>query len=173
MSGEEERVLLFVTSNENKVRELEARLARFGYSIEQADIGYPEIQADTLDEVAAHGLHMLSASGERNVIIEDSGLFIDALDGFPGVFSAYVFDTLGNKGILRLLRKEKDRRARFVTVIGMLLDGQEHYVRGVCEGSIALEPCGKGGFGYDPIFIPDGERRTFGEMSREEKNAFS
>jgi len=168
-------ILRFITGNENKVRELRASLEPLGFDVIQADAGYSEIQSDSLDDVVRHGLEDLRARGEDNIIIEDSGLFIDDLGGFPGVYSAYVFDTLGNKGILKLLRSadDIDRGASFKTTLGLLQGGEVLLFHGICNGRIAREMRGEGGFGYDPIFMPEGGDRAFGEMSREEKNTFS
>ena len=105
-------------------------------------------------------------------IIDDSGLEVDALRGFPGVYSAYVYKTLGCAGILRLLT-DGDRAARFRCVIGLADGTGTRSLTGICEGSIASAERGKEGFGYDPIFLPRGSGRTFAEMSTAEKNALS
>ncbi|MDG6220976.1 MAG: RdgB/HAM1 family non-canonical purine NTP pyrophosphatase [Candidatus Thermoplasmatota archaeon] len=174
-------MLRFVTSNKSKAEELGEKLAPLGYSVMQVDLGYPEIQTDCLEKVVEYGLEDLRKRREDDIIIEDSGLFIDALGGFPGIYSADVFKTLGNRGVLKLMEGESNRHARFRTVIGVLMDGQKLFAHGSCQGSIASLPRGEGGFGYDPIFIPDGQTgggqegvgRTFGEMSGEEKNEYS
>jgi XTP/dITP diphosphohydrolase len=107
-------------------------------------------------------------------IIEDSGLFIDPLGGFPGVYSSYILKTLGNPGILRLLGDRKDRDAVFRSCFGHFSTHRgPALIKGECKGRIAFEQRGKEGFGFDPIFIPDGEERTFAEMSVEEKNSIS
>jgi len=108
------------------------------------------------------------------VVIDDSGLFVDCLKGFPGVYSSYVFGTLGCGGILRLMNDVKERGAHFECCIGCILESGESFV--VCEkaeGRIGLEEKGTGGFGFDPIFIPEGGTRTFAEMTIEEKNPIS
>jgi XTP/dITP diphosphohydrolase len=111
---------------------------------------------------------------EEPFIKDDSGLFIDALKGFPGVYSSYVQKSIGNEGILRLMDGVENRAAYFRTVIGLFIPEKGiSLFSGECRGSISSEIRGKQGFGYDPIFIPDGEDRTFAEMSLEEKNNIS
>ncbi len=132
-----------------------------------------EIQADTLEEVVKHCLAELRAKRTDDVIIDDSGLFIDALGGFPGVYSSYVYRTLGCRGILRLLSGSEDRKASFVCIVGCIAGGADIVVSGMVEGSIGFEERGDRGFGFDPIFIPKGYERTFAEMTVEEKNPIS
>lgn len=179
--------LMFVTSNTNKVKEVQAALRAAGLDIpvEQRNMGYPEPQVDTLEEVVAFGLADVRARlpGGRvaiPVMIEDSGLFVHKLNGFPGVFSSYVFRTIGCAGVLRLMEQvpRAQRGASFKSVVGLLVPGREGPVhfRGECRGALAHDMAGKGGFGYDPIFVPrEGNRagRTFAEMSRDEKNSVS
>ena len=167
--------LKFITSNRGKFSEVSEILARHGIEVMQENIPCPEIQADTLEEVVSFCLDWL---GDKEVyLIDDSGLFIDELGGFPGVYSSYVFKTLGNEGILRLMSgvPEDKRTAHFETVFGIGgASGKKLLFSGVCDGRISSEIMGAGGFGYDPIFIPAaGDGRTFGEMSRDEKNTLS
>ncbi len=121
---------------------------------------YREVQASSLEEVVREALEEIPGD---NFFIEDAGLFVDALSGFPGVYSAYVFKTLGNAGILKLLRGEENRRARFRSVVGLKLGGEVKLFTGEVLGSIAEEARGEAGFGYDPIFIPEGSTKTFAE----------
>jgi XTP/dITP diphosphohydrolase len=107
-------------------------------------------------------------------VLEDSGLFIEALNGFPGVYSAYVFQTIGQMGILRLMEGKRDRDARFESRIALSLpDGNVELVSGTCTGTIPQTMRGSEGFGFDPVFIPEGDYRTFAEMSIEEKEVHS
>jgi XTP/dITP diphosphohydrolase len=105
-------------------------------------------------------------------MIDDSGLFINALKGFPGVYSAYGQKTVGNKGILKLMDGVEDRTAVFKCCIGCMIGEERIIVTGTCHGYILFEEKGDGGFGYDPIFTPDGDR-SFAEIPVEEKNAIS
>lgn len=165
--------LTFATGNPGKIREARARLAPLGHEVEQWDRGYPELQADTLQAVAAFGLEHVEGRIDPPFLLEDAGLFVDALDGFPGVYSSYVFETLGWDGILTLLTGKEDRSARFKAIVGFH-DGEQHrFFEGVVEGTIAKEGRGEQGFGFDPIFVPEDHGRTFGQMSLEEKGKLS
>lgn len=158
-----------VTGNSGKAGEVKAALK--GVKIEVVNPGYPEIQADTLEEVVEFGIEWLKNKIETPFILDDSGLFIHALCGFPGVYSSYVFRTIGNSGVLKLL-ENREREATFATVLGYY-DGEAHIIRGECNGSIAMEERGSNGFGFDPIFIPKGSEKTFAEMDVDEKNRIS
>ena len=108
------------------------------------------------------------------ILVEDSGIFIESLDGFPGPYSSYVERKIGLGGILNLLRKEGNRRAEYRAVAAISLEGETISAKGVCSGTISEEILGGMGFGYDPIFIPDdGDGRTCGELSPVEKSAIS
>ncbi len=158
-----------ITHNVHKFEEMKKVIP----SLEMVNMEYPEIQADTLEDVIEFSLNDLAGKIEGNFIIDDSGLFIHSLNDFPGVYSAYVFKTLGNRGILRLMEGMEDRSATFKTVIGLRIEGQNFKFVGLCHGRIATEERGTNGFGYDPIFIPEGYERTFAEMSTQEKNKVS
>lgn len=162
-----------MTSNDAKFREVSRALKERGIEVEQLRVTYPEVQADTLKEVVLWALEWLKPHYGDDLLVDDSGLFIRSLRGFPGVYSSYVYRTIGCRGVLKLLRDEVDRQAAFEACFG-LLRGQEALIfEGRCRGAIAREERGSGGFGFDPIFIPEGYSRTFAEMSLEEKNAVS
>jgi Xanthosine triphosphate pyrophosphatase len=135
-------------------------------------VSYDEVQSSDLEEVVAKGMKEIKSRGIEDFIIDDSGLFVDSLAGFPGVWSAYVQKTISNKGILKLMAGESDRNARFKCCIGCNINGEDIVVTGVCEGSILQEERGSGGFGFDPIFTHDGER-SFAEIPIGEKNEVS
>jgi len=145
-----------------------------GYEIEHVKAEYPEVQADTLEDTIVPGLEWLMARHRRPMFIDDSGLFVDALKGFPGVYSSYVFRTVGCDGILRLMEGVEDRRARFEGCIGYMAPDAEPFVaKGVALGSISQAMAGTGGFGYDPIFVPEGPTRTYAQLDVSEKNTMS
>lgn len=166
----QEEILNVLTSNEGKYREYKRNLEPYFKEIRMADIGYPEIQANTLEEVVKYILDELSSFAP--LIIDDSGLFIDSLKGFPGVYSSYVMETLGCEGILKLMEKKENKDAHFECVIGYL-DGEKKLFKGISEGMITEEIQGSGGFGYDPIFKPLDGDKTYAQMSTEEKNKIS
>ncbi len=161
-------MIYFVTANQGKFEEARGILGE----VEQKNLGYVEIQAETLEEVAAYGIREVAEKLAGRVMIEDAGLFIEGLKGFPGVYSAYVFDTIGNGGILRLMDGMKDRRAAFRSVVAYAEPGGEPVLfRGEVWGEIAALPRGSGGFGYDPIF--EVGNKTIAEMDLSEKNEIS
>jgi len=165
--------IYFVTSNTGKYEEVKEILASF--SVVQKDIGYPEIQSSSLKEVILFGLDSLAGAGLEQIIIEDSGLFIDAFQGFPGVYSAYVYQSMGSSGILKLMEGIADREAVFRSMIGHLdtITGDVVVFEGMCKGFISEIAKGKQGFGFDPIFIPQGSNLTFSQMTTKEKNRYS
>jgi XTP/dITP diphosphohydrolase len=151
-------MLRFVTSNQNKFKEAKGIMGGHGIEIGWIQESYPEVQADTLEEVVRASLDLIP---HEDVFIEDAGIFIHALKGFPGVYSAYVENTIKNPGILKLMEGLEDRKAEFVSVIGY--SEEKKVFKGVVKGTIALSARGEGGFGYDPIFIPEGRDKTFAE----------
>jgi XTP/dITP diphosphohydrolase len=158
----------FVTSNEGKFREVRALLAPFGIRTVRVRRTLPEPQADGLARVVRAKLEALPPH-RTPTIVEDSGLFIHALNGFPGVYSAHVYRIWGFGPLLELLRR-RPRRAVFRTVAGVRRDGETRLFTGECDGRIALRAKGSGGFGFDPIFVPGGMGRTFAELPPSEKN---
>lgn len=148
-------------------------LAEAGIESEMLDLDYPEIQCDTLEEVVQNALDWLSGKVEEDFLIDDSGLFISSLEGFPGVYSSYVFHTVGCEGILKILEGMEDRDAEFRCCFGLHWQGEDRLFTEVSQGTITKEKRGDGGFGYDPIFVPSGHEKTFAEISTEEKNELS
>ncbi|MCL1905057.1 MAG: RdgB/HAM1 family non-canonical purine NTP pyrophosphatase [Methanomassiliicoccaceae archaeon] len=165
-------ILKVVTSNLGKVREYQEALSNFSIGAEHVRIPYDEIQTSSLEDVVAKGMEHLKASGLGDFIIDDSGMFIDALKGFPGVYSAYVQRTIGNAGVLKLMENEEKRKANFQCCIGCNINEKDIVVLGRCDGMILKREAGTEGFGYDPIFSPDG-KRSFAEIPIVEKNKIS
>jgi len=162
-------MIRFVTGNEGKVREAREYLPA---EVEQVDYDYAEVQSDDLETIVRRGAREAyeKLGADEGVLVDDTGLFVEALDGFPGPYSAYVDDTLGIERVWELVQDEENRKGAFRTVMAYY-DGEE---LATFEGSVRgriVAPRGDGGFGYDPIFEYDGE--TFAEMSTEEKNAIS
>ena len=157
------RRVTFVTSNRDKVREVRSILGALGFRVDHRLRALPERQADSLEAVVDGNLDAIrSATGV--VLVEDSGLFLEGLGGFPGVYSAYVYDTVGLAGVLRLLRG-RSRRARFRTVVGIRWGTRRWRAVGEVRGRITTRLRGLGGFGYDPIFVPQGSSLTFAERT--------
>ncbi len=165
--------ITFITGNQHKVKEAKGIFDNFGIELEHADLGYPEIQG-TLVEVAKYGAKHVAKRLGKPVIVEDAGIFIKCLKWFPGTYSSYVQDTLGNHGILKLMSDYKDRYAEFRSAVGFCTPKTEPEIFfGTVSGSIGYLEKGTKGFAYDPLFKPEGYEKTFGELSISEKNEFS
>ena len=168
--------IYFITGNQGKLVEAQDKFSGREIKVIQKNMGYPEIQADSLEDVAKFGVEYIKERFNQPFILEDAGLFIEALNGFPGVYSSYVFHTIGCKGILELLKikKDTDRKAIFRSVYAYYEPGSgPMFFTGEVSGSISKNMRGKNGFGYDPIFIPKGDIRTFAEIDLNEKNSLS
>jgi XTP/dITP diphosphohydrolase len=164
--------LSVITSNPGKVAEYRRSLEGLGIEMVHLKVPYDEIQSSELEEVVRRSMTDLRSKGMSDFIIDDSGLFIDRLGGFPGVWSAYVQKTIGNEGVLKLMKGVDDRSAVFKCCIGCSVGARDMIVTGVCNGVILHEERGSEGFGYDPIFSHDGER-SFAEIPLDEKNRVS
>lgn len=173
--------LIFATNNQHKVDEIRAvldnRLEMM--TLKEAGINQdiPE-PYDTLEANASVKSKTIQELTGLNCFSEDTGLEVEALQGEPGVKSARYagenrsFDANIDK-LLVNLEGQTNRKARFRTVISLLIEGQEFLFEGICKGRITAEKRGNQGFGYDPVFIPEGSVRTFAEMTMEEKNQYS
>ncbi|MGC8645406.1 MAG: XTP/dITP diphosphatase [Thermoplasmata archaeon] len=164
--------MILVTSNEGKYREYERIFKEAGIDLGLMKMSYPEEQLSSLKEVAERSVCYLTGIIKEDFFIDDSGIFIDVLNGFPGVYSSYVSKTIGNNGILKLMEGERNRDAQFMTCIAYY-NGKVNTFLGIKKGIISDCPRGNNGFGFDPIFIPEGSNRTYAEMTLEEKNSLS
>jgi XTP/dITP diphosphohydrolase len=174
--------LIFATNNPHKLQEFQIAIGNRVEIISLEDAGIrqeiPE-PFDTLKEnalIKAQTIHRLT--GGENCFSEDTGLEADALGGKPGVHSArYAGEPVSyannTRKLLEDMKSFSNRRARFITVICLILLGREYFFEGRCEGEILRSPSGTAGFGYDPVFLPDGSAKSFAEMTPEEKNIFS
>lgn len=172
---EVKRSVYFATSNRSKYAEAVLLARRFGVQLEHLNIAKQEIQADKLTEIASHASLQAALSKRRSVVSEDAGFFVDALGGFPGPYSAYVFRKIGAAGVLKLMQDATDREASFMAAVAYCEPGERpRCFTGVVKGTVSGHPRGTRGFGFDPIFIPfAGDGRTFAEMTTEEKNSLS
>lgn len=173
--------LVFATQNQNKIKEIQELIPVALEILSLKSIGcYDDIDET---ETTIEGNSILKANYITNkyghcCFADDSGLEVEALDGAPGVFSARYAgepsnDQANMEKLLTNLNGKTNRKAQFKTVICLNIDGQQHLFRGICTGKIITEKRGAGGFGYDPIFVPDGYNLTFAEMSLEIKNQIS
>jgi XTP/dITP diphosphohydrolase len=161
--------LFFVSSNTHKFTEAQRILSNLGLDISLFKTTLEEIQSNSLSEIATRKALDAYSKVQKPVIIEDDGLFIDSLNGFPGPYSSYAYDTIGNKGIMSLLEKIESRNAKFVAIIAYCngVDDIQLFESSI-PGKISLS-IEEGGWGYDPIFIPDGESKTFANVSDKDK----
>lgn len=166
-------ILYFATRNRHKLEEARKLLSNSPIDLKGLEMEKEEIQADDTDLIALHAARKIHNETGLPIIVDDTGLYISSLNGFPGPYAEYVYRTIGLGGALKLLQGVGDRRACFKTSLALVTDSIEKLFRGVTCGVIAREPRGSGGFGYDPVFIPDGYNVTYAEMSLEEKNRVS
>ena len=173
--------LIFATNNQNKVDEIRLVLGnRFNIiTLKEAgiNIDIPEPH-DTLEGNASEKSGVIHQLTKNNCFSEDTGLEVEALNGEPGVKSArYAGDDRSFENnidkLLQNLHGNSNRNARFKTVISLIINNKEYLFEGICPGIITAERKGNSGFGYDPVFIPSGDNRTFAEMTMEEKSQFS
>ncbi len=160
----------FVTSNKNKYHEVASIGRVYGIDVKWIEREYLEPQGDSLEEIAKISAEILAKNIDPPFFIEDSGLFIKALNGFPGVYSSYVFKTIGNEGILKLMKDVDERDAYFVCVVAYHDGESVKTFVGEVKGQISNEIRGIHGFGYDPIFEVNG--KTFAEIG-DRKNEIS
>lgn len=164
--------IMVITTNSGKFNEIAGFFRELPIAFEMEPHSLVEIQASVLEDVIRTKLASIPEEIE-NCMTDDSGLFVHGLSGFPGVYSAYAYKTIGVRGICKLLEDIEDRSAHFECTIGLRLKGQTYFFKGVCAGHIIGSPRGSGGFGFDPIFVPDGYEKTFAELDTTEKNRIS
>jgi len=173
--------IVFATNNQHKLKEIQKLIGDKHEIVSLKDIGFegdiPETH-DTLEGNASEKAHYIYDKYQVNCFADDTGLEIDALDGAPGVYSARYagenpsFEDNVNK-VLANMQDKTNRKAQFRTIISLIIDGKETQFEGLCPGTIMTEQYGEEGFGYDPIFIPDGFQETFAELDLAIKNKIS
>jgi len=174
----EGRVIIFATGNIHKFTEARFILAEYNIAVGMLRAKTLEIQSESLEEIALTSVTEAYRNCRLPIIVEDAGLFIQGLNGFPGSYAAYAYKTIGNKGVLKLMEGIDDRAAKFQSVIAYLSVGLKLPLCFVGEvtGEIVKEERTSGnmsGFGFDPIFKPSTSQKTFAEMSLEMKNKHS
>ena len=156
--------LLFITGNKGKLDEIAAFLKTSGIKLTHKHLDLVEPRSESIAEIAIEKAKCASKTIELPFIVDDSGLFVDCLNGFPGTNSNWTFKKIGYPGILALLEGKKDRSAAFKCAVALSIPGKEIVVfEGVEHGTIAYEAHGTEGFGYDPIFIPNGSTKTWAQ----------
>jgi len=170
------KVVFFATTNFHKFNEARRVLAEHGITTAMLRIEAVEIQDNDLEKIAKASAQDAVEKSGLPLFVEDAGLFIEALKGFPGPYSSYVYRTLGTRGILKLMKGIVKRNAYFHSVVAFCSPekASSKCFHGRVEGSIALKELGNRGFGFDPIFKPKGGGgKTFAEMTTAKKNRFS
>jgi XTP/dITP diphosphohydrolase len=167
-------VLDFATANKGKFEEAEAVCKEFNVEVRRVDLKATEIQSENLEEIAVRALENALQKTETPIFVEDAGLFVEALNGFPGPYSSYAFKTIGIDGLLKLLQGSMMRKANFASAIAL---GYKRELLRVftaeTEGIILPTSRGNQGFGFDPVFQPVWIQKTFAEMNLKEKNVYS
>lgn len=173
----EGKVIFFATNNVNKFNEAKMVFAEYKIAVGMLRIKNLEIQSESLEEIAKTSVVEAFQYCHLPVIVEDAGLFIDALKGFPGPYAAYTYKTIGNAGLLKLLENIENRKAKFQSAIAYHSSKLKVPIcfKGEVVGEIIKKERrnNKSGFGFDPVFKPANSTKTFAEMSITEKNRYS
>lgn len=164
--------IIFVTTNEDKFKEVSFVLSKIGILVNWLKDEKEEIQSEDTSEIASRAGDMMYRKHAVPLIVEDTGLFVRSLRGFPGCFASYVYKTIGIQGLLKLL-EGKEREAYFVSSICYVQGSLKKVFTGRLEGRIAEKEAGSSGFGFDPVFVPKGMNKTLAELTFEEKCAIS
>ncbi len=169
--------IIFITHNHHKFEEAHSVAKEYGLKLEWYNLEYEEIQADNLETIAIESCKSILKNNpefhDKFFFIEDSGLFINTLLSFPGPYSSYVYKTIGNEGILKLLTNQKDRQSYFKSIIAFYNTKSIELFTGIVEGAILSTAKEGREFGFDPIFQPKSATQSFAEMSLETKNLYS
>lgn len=178
---DEKMKLVFATNNLNKIKEIRELLPESLELLSLDDITCKEDIPETSPTIEGNALQKARYIKEKygyDCFADDTGLEVEALNGAPGVYSArYAGDNKDNEAnidkLLQELKDQSNRKARFKTVIALILNGKEYSFEGICRGEILKKRLGEKGFGYDPVFMPEGYSKTFAEMELEEKSKIS
>lgn len=173
--------LVFATHNKNKAQEIQKLLPTSIEVLTLSEVGLDEDIRETANTLEGNALlkaRYIWNNYKKNCFADDTGLEIEALNGAPGVFSArYAGEDKDSNNNMDLVLKNlvgtKNRKAQFRTVIALIVEGKDFLFEGIAKGEIILEKSGTDGFGYDPIFVPEGFTKTFAQMSMQEKNSIS
>jgi XTP/dITP diphosphohydrolase len=165
--------LVLVTQNKHKLKELTPLFKKYSVEFDTTSLEKYEIRSESIEEIAREAAKVAFEILQKPVVVDDTGFFVDSLNNFPGSYAAIVLKSIGYEGILRLMVDNENRKSEFKTVVGYC-DGQhlESFV-GTTSGAVAREPAGKDGFGYDPIFVPEGFTKTYAELTLDEKVSIS
>lgn len=162
--------IIYVTGNWAKLVSAKQILEPLGFEIENIKMDTTEIQADTVEEIALHSAKEASNKLKCDVLVNDTGLFVDVLNGFPGPYTSYVDKTLNEDGILKLLKDNENRNASFIEALAYCEYNKEPLLfKSITKGTISKEKSGTHGWSFDFIFIPEGKDKTLGNYPVEER----
>jgi XTP/dITP diphosphohydrolase len=165
--------LFLITQNKHKLAELTPLFEEYGVAFETTNLEKFEIRSHNVEEIARVAAQRAHMTLGRPVVLDDTGFFISVLKDFPGSYAAFALKSIGYEGILKLMNGIENRAARFVTAVGFCDGDNLKTFVGEMHGSISEHASGSGGFGYDPIFIPEGFSKTYAELTFEEKLSIS
>jgi XTP/dITP diphosphohydrolase len=165
--------IVLVTQNKHKLAELTPLFEEYGLPFETTSLEKFEIRSSDVEEIAKAAAQHAFMTLRKPVVLDDTGFFVSSLKDFPGAYAAFALKSIGYQGILKLLEGEKDRSARFVTAVGFCDGTHLKTFVGEMQGTISEHASGSEGFGYDPIFIPDGFTKTYAELTFDEKISIS
>ncbi|MHA3961898.1 MAG: XTP/dITP diphosphatase [Candidatus Thorarchaeota archaeon SMTZ1-45] len=161
--------LVLITQNKHKLQELTPLFRKYNVEFNTTSVEKHEIRSERVEEIARVAAKVAFDTLQKPVVVDDTGFFVDSLNGFPGSYAAIVLKSIGYEGILRLMTDKTERTSRFKTAVGFC-DGERLKVfSGSMSGTVARTPAGESGFGYDPIFVPEGFTKTYAELTLEEK----
>lgn len=163
--------LYFVSSNLNKFREIEPILRQYGIVSQLIEMSIQEIQSESVHRIAESKSNYAFQHLLKPVLIEDDGFYISSLNGFPGQYSSFVYKTLGNQGIMKLMLNKVNRRAYFLSVIAYNDGHTLKMFSGKTQGMLS-KVVDEGGWGFDPIFLPKNTNKTYAELSRLSRKSF-
>lgn len=153
-----------ITHNQNKVKEFK-NILEPDITVDHLDFEYPELRSDDPIEIVKVAAKSLCEKLKKTIVVEDSGFFIDALKGFPGTCTAYVHQRIGNDGFIKLMKDIDNRKCFYKSAIGYCEPGNDPVgFIGIEEGEVSEAPIGDFGWGQDPIFIPKGKQKTYGQL---------
>ncbi|MBE6153519.1 MAG: non-canonical purine NTP pyrophosphatase [Firmicutes bacterium] len=167
------KTITYVTGNWAKVASAKQALDPLGYEINNIKLDTIEIQSDDVEEVSKYSAKWASEKLKCSVLTNDSGLFVEALNGFPGTYTRYVEETIGEDGLLKLLEGIENRKAYFKEVLAYCEYGKEPVIfSNITNGTITKEKHGEYGWSWDFVFMPDGETQTLGCFPDDERWKF-
>ncbi|HIK00843.1 TPA: RdgB/HAM1 family non-canonical purine NTP pyrophosphatase [archaeon] len=160
------KTFYFATSNKGKFAEAKEKFRAAGMKLKRKPVELLEIQSDDVKEIVRISALELTKTFKKPFYVEDTAFFINALNGFPGTYAKHVYFTIGLRNVLKLMQGAKNRNARFETAIAFRDGNREKVFKGICRGNVTHSVQGTQGWGYDPIFVPEGDRKTFASDPR-------